>query len=352
MHLFDATTFSLVDSFADPTTTTELNNFFGRSVAIDGSLVLIGDPTDDNMGPDTGQAYLFEATTGALLHTFDDPSPGSEGPSEVGDGFGWSVAIDGNFAVIGAPGDDSQGSNVGQVHLFDASTTDLLHTWDDPTPTPTASSSDNFGWSVAIDGAKVIVGAPFDDTNGNQVGQAFLFDAVTGALLRTFEDPDPTPLNNFGDSVAISGDYALIGVPGDDTNGTDVGRAYLFDANTGSLIHTFDDPTPSHRVLPSGHVVGSDRFGDSVAMSGNLVLIGAPFDDTDGDNTGQAHLFDAISGELLLTINDPTKADGDRFGSIVDIDGGNLLIGDDRDDTLGNGAGEAHLFDVSGLLAV
>ncbi|MGI9427292.1 MAG: hypothetical protein ACR2NM_01450, partial [Bythopirellula sp.] len=202
--------------------------------------------------------------TGNLLRTFNDPTVTNS------DGFGVSVALDGNKVLIGANGDDTRGNFVGQAHLFDAMTGNLLRTFNDPTVTET----DGFGWSVALDGNKVLIGATGDDTNGTQVGQAHLFDAVTGNLLRTFNDPTPTPIgrfgDSFGDSVALDGNHVLIGAKNDNTLGEDVGQAHLFDAVTGNLLWTFNDPT----------VTGRDRFGDSVALDGSDVLVWAADDDS------------------------------------------------------------------------
>ncbi len=156
----------------------------------------------------------------------------------------------------------------------------LLQTFDDPTPTLT----DQFGVSVSISGNNVLVGAFADDTNGENVGQAHLFDATTGAFLRTFVDPTPTTEDDFGFSVSISGNNVLVGAIGDDTNGEDIGQAHLFDATTGALLKTFDDPT----------VTTEDQFGFWVAIDGNSVLVGARFDDTNGVDVGQAHLFETI----------------------------------------------------------
>ena len=110
------------------------------------------------------------------------------------------------------------------------------------------------------------------------------FDAISGALIHTFDDPTPTTADLFGHSVAIDGRFALIGATGDDTNGVDVGQAYLFDIVTGNHLLTFDDPTPTT----------SDWFGHSVAIDGNFVVIGAQFDDTNGFNVGQTYLFQLV----------------------------------------------------------
>ena len=312
--------FSLSQTFNDPTPTTV--DAFGFSVAIDGNNVLIGAANDDTNGNSAGQAHLFDATTGTLLQTFNDPVPANI------DQFGVSVAIDGSNVLIGAHLDNSAGPGVGQAHLFDTAGT-LLQTFNDPTPT----SGDGFGASVAIDGNNVLIGAPGDDSNGVGIGQAHLFDATTGTLLQTFNDPTITVGDFFGSSVAIDGGNVLIGAPQDRTNGLNVGQAHLFDT-AGTLLQTFNDPT----------VTSEDRFGVSVAIDGDNVLIGAIGDNNNGLNVGQAHLFDAPTGTLLQTFNDPTPGGMDSFGTSVAIDGGNVLVGASGDDTNGQNVGQAHLF--------
>jgi WD40 repeat protein len=324
-HLFDATTGALLQTFNDPTITN--SDQFGYSVALDGNNVLIGAFGDDTNGNAVGQAHLFDATTGALLQTFDDPTVTS------GDFFGISVALDGNTVLIGAPGDDTNGSGVGQAHLFDATTGTLLQTFDDPTVT----GGDQFGRSVALDGNRVLIGARGDDTNGIGVGQAHLFDATTGDLLQTFDDPTPTSFDLFGSSVDLDGNTVLVGASLDDTNGNAVGQAHLFDATTGALLRTFDDPTATT----------SDQFGRSVALDGNTVLIGAFGDDTNGSDVGQVHLFDATTGNVIWTFDDPTVTDEDNFGLSLALDGNNVLIGAFGDDTNGSNVGQAHLFTMA-----
>jgi hypothetical protein len=100
----------------------------------------------------------------------------------------------------------------------------------------------------------------------------------------------------------MDGNRVLISSPYDDTNGNEVGQAYLFDTSTGNLLQTLDDPTPTQS--PASFAVG-DLFGISVALDGNRVLIGAAFDDTNGFGVGQAHLFDATTGDLVQTFDDP-----------------------------------------------
>jgi len=175
--------------------------------------------------------------------------------------------------------------------VFSPAYGELLQTFDDPTVT----AADNFGFSVSIDGNYVLVGARGDDTKGPGVGQAHLFDATSGALLLTFDDPTVTSFDEFGAAVSIDGNNVLVGARGDATKGPGVGQAHLYDKTSGALCKTFDDPT----------VTSFDNFGFSVSIDGNNVLVGARGDDTKGTNVGQVHLFDgickgtAVGGELI-----------------------------------------------------
>jgi hypothetical protein len=345
-YLFDATSGELVTTFHNPSPKPVFefgeSEYFAslRALALDGDRVLIGAPWDDTKGDKVGQAYLFDAETGDLLHTFDDPTV------TRGDRFGSAVALDGNHVLIGAIGDDTNGNFAGQAHLFDATTGALLHTFDDPTPTELGA----FGVTLAIDGHRVLIGADEDHLlPGLFSGQVYLFD-TSGSLLQTFDNPSPELGDRFGDAVSLDGSRVLIGASFDDTNGENVGQAYLFDATSGALLQTFDDPTPSTNP---GFNVG-DSFGSSLAMDGRFVLIGAPGDDSYGVNVGQAHLFDRTTGELLQTLDDPNPTSiavdpgccfvGDRFGFAVALDGGRALVGAMLDDTNGENVGQAHLF--------
>jgi hypothetical protein len=262
-----------------------------------------------------------------LAQTFNNPTPVSF------DNFGYSLAISGSNALIGAPLDTTNGIEGGSAYLFDITTGTLLQTFNNPTP----AGGDFFGNSVAISGNNALIGAPYDATGGVEAGSAYLFDITTGTLLQTFNNPTPAGGDFFGNSVAISGNNALIGAPHDATGGVNAGIAYLFDITTGTLLQTINNPTPAI----------DDIFGSSVAISGNNALIGAPLDATSGVDAGTAYLFDITTGTLLQTFDNPTPARTDFFGNSLAISGKNALIGAPLDDTGGADAGSAYLFDIT-----
>ena len=147
-----------------------------------------------------------------------------------GDLFGGSVAISGAIAIVGATSDDDNGAASGSAYLFDTTTgrqiAKLLAN--------DGAVFDQFGWSVAISGATAIVGARWDDDNGSSSGSAYLFDTTTGRQIFKLLPGDGAANDQFGFSVAISGatgkEVAIVGAWLDDDNGSDSGSAYLFDA--------------------------------------------------------------------------------------------------------------------------
>ena len=322
---------TLLHTLNNPTPAFE--DLFGYSVAISGNTIVVGAVGEDTGAMFVGSAYVFDATSGALLHTLNNPTPAGL------DFFGGSVAIWGNTIVVGAPGED-------RAYLFDATTGALLRTLNNPTPANTGY----FGGSVAISGDTIVVGAHTGPYLGSAYGSAYVFDAISGALLRTLNNPTPEIGDGFGQDVAISGNTIVVGAAGDDTGATDAGSAYVFDATTGALLHTLNNPTPE-----IGDGFGGNWEFNTLAISGNTIVVGARDDDTGATNAGSAYVFDATTGALLHTLNNPTPeiggVEGDGFGASVAISGNTIVVGARGDDTGATEAGSAYVFDAtSGVL--
>jgi len=306
---------------------------FGWAVAAAGPNVVVGAPLHDL--PDalnTGVAYLLSGDSGALLRTFENPTPAP------GDEFGWAVVAVGQYIVVGAPFDSTQGLESGAVYVFDGTTGALTRTLLNPAPTQTK----RFGWVLAAAGTNLIVGAPLDPTGAGGGGAAYVFDAATGALRSVLLNPTPAAGDEFGWAVAGLGSNVLVGAPRHDIPATefadampDAGAAYLFNSGSGVLLRTFIDPAPATGNL----------FGRALAAVGSDVLIGAPFADIGATDAGAAYLFDGASGTLRQTLLSPAAASGDEFGHAVAAVGtGKALVSAHRDNTGGPDAGAAHLF--------
>lgn len=251
-YLF-STNGALLVTFTNPTPTA--GEAFGHCVASAGNdRVLIG---TSGGGDGSGAAYLFSAG-GALLVTFTNPTPAAE------DFFGFALAsLGADRVLIGALGDDAGATNAGTAYLFSANEA-ILTTFTNPTP----AVADWFGYSLAAVGTDwALIGAPYDDTGANNAGAAYLFN-TNGALLTTFTNPIPAANDNFGCAVAAMGsDRVLIGAIGDGS--PHIGAAYLFSTN-GVLLTTFTNPTPAYgdHFGASLVAVGSDRV--LIGASGDL----------------------------------------------------------------------------------
>jgi outer membrane protein assembly factor BamB len=199
---------------------------------------------------------------------------------------------------------------------------------------PAAEDYDLFGHSVDLVGSNMLVGAPFTNLGGTNTGAAYLFDP-SGKLLRTFQQPNPAAGDWFGNGVAAVGNNVLIGDLGDDSAAHDAGAAFLFDSTTGNVLLTLQEPTPHD----------SDWFGASVAAAGSNLLVGAPLDHVNGVSAGGAYLFDGSTGKLLQSFHKPNPGDGEWFGVSLAGAGDNVLIGAFLDNTSATAAGAAYLFD-------
>ena len=201
-----------------------------------------------------------------------------------------------------------------------------------------------FGASVAISGDTAIIGAPLSNFGPNvQQGLAFIFiKNSTGWIQQALlVAPDGALLDHFGSSVAISGDKAVVGATDDDVlNAIDQGSAYVF-VRTGTswAVQT---------VLRASDGAGNDRFGNSVAVSGELVVVGSTRDDVNGNtNQGSAYVFAQV-GNTWTQLDQLLAADGktaDFFGNSVAISGSTIIVGAASDDVGSNSSqGSAYIF--------
>ena len=173
-YLFDATTGRQIAKLLPKDGAA--GDFFGSSVAISGApgegIAIVGAWQNVGNGTDSGSAYLFDATTGQQIAKLL-PDDGA-----FFDWFGWSVAISGATAIVAAPLHDDNGTWSGSAYVFDITTgrqiAKLLP--DD------GATCNQFGWSVAVSGATAIIGARFDDDHGIDSGSAYLFDAAAPGI--------------------------------------------------------------------------------------------------------------------------------------------------------------------------
>ena len=222
-----------------------------------------------------GAAYVFDVETGEMLHKLVADDAADD------DRFGVAVDIAETTAIVGARWDDDQGNASGSAYLFDVHTGRQLHK---------LTPHDRFGTAVALSGNRAIVGSPFDDDVIKSSGAAYVFDVATGTELMKLTPDDLEPLDHFGISVNLDGWIAVIGANNADDLGAFAGAAYLFDIRTGRQI---DALTATDGML-------LDLMGTSVAIDGRYVTVGAPQTGASGGRaSGKLYLYD-------LRIPEPT----------------------------------------------
>ena len=339
-YIFDVSDGSLVYTLDNPNAySTSTNDYFGNSVSISNTHAIVSAWGEDEVGGSTsGKAYIFDLSNGSLLHTLDNPN--AYGTSD-NDRFGYSVAISSNYAIAGAYGEDyASGTSSGKAYIFDVSDGSLLYTLDNPTP----SSDDEFGRTVSISDTHAIVGAYGDGSTNS--GKAYIFDLSDGSLAYTLNNPtayDTSSGDWFGWSVAISSNYAIVGAyQEDDAGGFSSGKAYIFDVSDGSLVYTLDNPN-------AYSTSNADNFGYSVSISDTQAIVGAYYeDDADGTNSGKAYIFDLSDGSLAYTLDNPNAygtSDDDRFGQSVAISSKYAIAGAFLEDDVNlSGPGKAYIF--------
>ena len=317
----------LTQTFLSPMPASD--TFFGFSVASFDKKIIVGAPFDNTAGTHAGAAYLLNASNGALLRTFLSPTPNSE------DLFGLSVAAIGNKILVGEPFVNAGAQGSGAAYLFDSATGLLIRTFVNPVPTPfaefglsVAAMKNHVGESSGRMGVNILVGG---------VTAAYLFDGVSGVLLHTFHDPNPTPGDGFGSKVVPVDGNVLVGALFASSGGTSAGAAYLFDSNTGNLLQTFLNPIPIY----------NGEFGLAMGSIKGNVIISAPQDVANGIQAGVVFVFNATSGTLVRTIPDPTPDNINQFGRSITVNGNDIVIGAPGDSTAAINAGAIYRFDGS-----
>ena len=308
-------------------------DMFGSSVAMSGSLAIVGAP---NHAAEAGSAYIFAltGTSWALQQEVTATTHGATGGA-AGDAFGTSVAISGTVAIVGAPNHTvGLKAAAGAAYVFSQSGT----TWTLASEVEAGDDgvNDSFGQSVAISGALAIVGAPNHAIKAgdggapkSEAGAAYVFSQGSGGAwtqAQELEASDNSAFDLFGYSVALSGTTAVVGayqhdVTSGTTTFTSAGAAYVFSQGGGGVWTQSQELTASDAAI-------SDFFGYSVGVSGTTAVIGAY--EHGATSAGAAYVYgQGLTGSWALQ-QELTASDGaanDFFGYSVAVNAGTVVVG-------------------------
>ena len=328
---------------------------FGYAVAIDGDTAVVGMPGEDSP-LNSGAAFVFtrndKTDKWSRVARLRASDPGVADTDHFR--LGLSVALQGDTIVVGAP---HHASEKGAVYVYTKPDTGWANDANEDHTEETAklvasdgAADDEFGISVGVDGNTIVVGASKDDHGGNtHAGSAYVFTKpgsaswVATSTVAKLTASDSAGDQEFGKSVAVYGDTVVVGASGNDSK---EGGAYVFTKPGNAWV-----ATSTAAKLTASDRNSNDRFGVSVAIDDDTIVVGAHADDHGGKTkAGSAYVFTkpgdawvATSTAAKLTASDGNKDTGDNFGKSVAVDGDTIVVGADAQDNTMRG-GAAYVF--------
>jgi hypothetical protein len=333
------------------------NDNFGGSIAVSGNYAIIGAPYVG--GPSFGGAvYIYEKSPAGI---WVEVQKIRSSDIEFDDRFGVSVAISGDYAVVGANQEDHNASggdmllSSGSAYIYER---DTGGTWNEVQKivAPDRDFNDQFGYSVSISGTYVLAGAFFekeDAAGGNTLqgaGSAYLFERDGGGnwnFAQKIVPADRDASDNFGRYTSLDGTYAAIGAKGEDEDATggntmsEAGSVYVFERDVAGNWNEVQ------KVVASDRAIG-DCFSSSIAIHNNFLIVGAIGEDEDtlgGDTkltAGSAYIFERDAGGVWNEAQKIVASDRsavDMFGSAVAINGTLAIVGAHYEDHNATGSG-------------
>ncbi|WP_100643641.1 hypothetical protein [Alteromonas facilis] len=314
-------------SFADDT--------LGGKVVIKNNVAMLGVMRRDDKGQDSGAVVSFERTSGSWkqhkIFTAPDAMPG--------DAYGQSIALSENILVVGAPRSDALGDDSGAAYIYQRESGQ----WHFQTKITASdgAAGDLFGISVAIDGDTIVVGADLHDEKAENAGAVYVYKNNNNEWSQEAKlvASDAGKTDIFGVRVAISGDTALISARRDDIDelGVDAGSAYIFERSGSTWTQKMK------LISPDG--TADDRFGRSVALSGNTAIISAMNHDENGTDAGAVYVYQkgANGWQYTSKIVAENGAPGDQFGWSVALSNGVAVISTPNRDSNGPKSGAVYI---------
>jgi len=295
----------------------EDDDIFGSAVAVSDTRIVVGARRENNLA---GSAYIFDINGNQLakIQASDAEADDSE--------FGRSVAVSDTRIVVGAPYEDTADADAGAAYIFDINGNQLAKI-----QASDAEADDAFGSAVAVSDTRIVVGAWGEDTTASAAGSAYIFD-INGNQLAKIQASDAQASDLFGMSVAVSNTRIVVGAQAEDTTATDAGAVYIFDINGNGIAK-----------IQADDVEENDNFGRSVAVSDTRIVVGAPYEDTNGSSVGSVYIFD-IDGNQIAKIQANDAQASDFFGMSVAVSDTRIVVGAPNEGTGATGAGSAYIF--------
>lgn len=358
-------------------------DYFGNAVGISGSYLVVGAPGDDDAGFASGSAYIYRTIDGGATWDFVEKIVAPDAAVNFGD----ALDVEGDYIAVGAQGDSI---NAGSVYVY--GTSDSGATWDfmHKIVAPDADAYDTFGQAVALSANLIVIGAGGDDDSASNAGSAYIYrtsdDGATWDSVQKLVASDAAAGDLFGQSVAMNGDYIVVGADRDDDGGADSGAVYIFRkthadsrwvqvrkliaadagpdaffgrsvAMEGNVVVVGTELSTVYVfVLSEGRWIQAQKIVPRdlsksllrVAISGNIIVIGAYSDDDASQNSGSVYIYETPTlGEtwdFVQKIGAPDAAQDDWFGFAVAIHNKLIVVGAHGNDDTGTRSGSAYTY--------
>ncbi len=348
---------------------------FGQTVALQGDVLAVGAPGDDDSNPSTAPGFETVDASGSV-YIFERNAGGQGRWGQVGklvasngdifENFGYSLSLSSNVLAVGQWREEKQagsggnapsvrsGTDSGTAYLFEfdpASGQWIEAAFFESPRNPVATDEalfDNYARTLAISGNTLIVGASEEEANDPDQGTVYVYERDAAAsgqwneagVLRA---SDGRRFDRFGRSVAIDGDTIVVGATGDDDAGPGAGTAFVFERRDGQWVET--------GKLVAGDGTGFEKFGEKVAINGDTIVVGAPDEDENGAKAGAIYIFQRNESGLWQQVAKITAGDGvadDRFGLAVAVEGISAIGAAPQRDGVGEDSGVAILYQLGG----
>jgi hypothetical protein len=312
------------------------NDQFGEALALEGDRLAVGVPNDDSPLGDAGSVYLFERNKGGA-ERWGEVAKLTASDADWSSYLGVSVALDGDTVVAGASGADDF---AGAAYIFErqadgqwAQTAKLTR--------PPDPDTDTFGNSVAVEGDTLFVGSEGDNEKGALAGAVWVYERHTAGppqwrLMAKLTAESPTPDARFGNAAAVEGRILAVGAYKDSEKALAAGAVHIFERGESNTW------VEVAKLMASDGALGDWMGREAVAISGWTVVAGAP----ESDNGGAAYVFERDETGAWAETAKLTDSDTDlgEFGASVAIFGDLIVVGDIYEDLLGDVTGAAYLF--------
>jgi len=291
-----------------------VGDMMGVSVDVSDGRIIAGAWFNNHAGTNSGAAYIFEQQNDLWVQTTKLIAK----DAYTQDSFGRRVAIEGDVCVVTAPLDDDNGASSGSayVYQFDGTWFQLQKL-----TAKGGTGGDQFGLGLAMDGERLIIGAPFVDDGR---GRAYLYDRANVMFFESevFTDSNGEPGDNFSFSMDVDGDNVAIGSYLDDDVSPDAGSVFMFALG-------IDGWDLSQHIVPTDDFSTDEQFGVSIAMNGSVMLVGSRYALVDGMQAGEVTVFDSVSSywNKRSTMTSPEPTTEAEFGWSVAVDGDHGVAG-------------------------